>query len=251
MYPTNQDRWRANSSGHVYPAPTLTIATVRGMASVVGGPVLALNVSVGIFFQRTAAAVSIAVAVVLPGCGHTVTGTAVPGPRTSVSHSVNIDADVDTVSVAVKAFWRTQGVDADYVLTPVAEVACAGSASPEPSLFCRDADQNQVRYSPPALQRLRRDGGAFAVELTLAQDIGQAAQNSAGKWTAYPDPLARLRSADCASGAYMRFAHPGDLAEVQHAVSFTWINTEVLRLAAFLRGLRGEIAPTECLNYTG
>ena len=49
----------------------------------------------------------------------------------------------------------------------------------------------------------------------------------------------------------MRFAHPADLAEVQHAVSFTWINTEVPRLAAFLTGLRGEIAPTACFSYTG
>ena len=204
-------------------------------------------------FRRGAVAVVLTAIAMLPGCGHTVAGTAVAGPRPPAARAADIGDEVGAVSVAVKAFWRAQGIEADYVLTPVAEVACAGQVSPEQSVFCRDSDENQVRYSPPALERLRRDGGDFAVELTRAQDIGQAAQNSAGKWTAHPDPMARQRSADCSSGAYMRYAHPGDVAQVQiqHAVSFTWINTEVQRLSAFLKGLRGEVTPTACLDYTG
>ena len=194
--------------------------------------------------DRTRSVVAaVAAAVMLTGCGHTVAGTAVPATRRAPV------AKAAQISEAVAAFWRTQGIDPRYVMTPVVEVACAGQVSREQSLFCRDT--GQLLYNPAALAQLQRDGGDWAVELTLARDIGNAVQDAAGRWSAYLDETARERSADCASGAYMRYAHPGAVEPIQHAVSFTWINTDVSRLAAFLNGWRGEVTPLACLNYIG
>jgi hypothetical protein len=197
----------------------------------------------GISDRTRSAVAAVAAAMMLTGCGHTIAGTAVPATRRAPAPTTA------QMSESVNAFWRSQGTDPHYIMTPVVKVACAGQVSREQSLFCRET--GQLLYNPAALAQLRRDGGDWAVELTLARDVGNAVQDAAGRWTAYPDEMARERSADCASGAYMRHAHPGAVEPIQHAVSFTWINTDVSRLAAFLNGWRGEVAPLACLDYIG
>ena len=219
-----------------------------------------------------------AAATLLPGCATTVSGTAAaPADRAVASAPVEQQAAApmgsaqDAVEVPLDSlvrsavrtsalFWQTQGVNVDVEPSRVdGELACAGSTAPGSSaIFCATTTFDLIKYDPALLNQRRADGGDLAVRITMAHEVGHAAQETEGLRNSYPSRETKELAADCASGAALADAGVAR-TDAEAAIPATALGkkskgsslTPEQRTTAFFAGFDGTVDPLACFDYTG
>ena len=229
---------------------------------------------------RTGATALLAAAatLLLPGCATTVSGNAAApanltvasapveqqaaAPMGSAQDAVEVPLD-SLVRASVRSsalFWQTLGVNVDVEPSRVdGELACAGSTAPGSSaIFCATTTFDLIKYDPALLNQRRADGGDLAVRITMAHEVGHAAQEAEGLRNSYPSREAKELAADCASGAALADAGVAR-ADAKAAIPATALGkknpgsplTPTQRTGAFFDGFDGTVSPMGCLSYTG
>lgn len=220
-----------------------------------------------------------AAATLLPGCATTVSGTAAaPADRAVASAPVEMQAapmgsGQDSVEVPLESlvrstvrstslFWQTQGVDVEAEAVPVTgALTCASwrdTSGAAGAVLCETTALPLVKYQITKMESERAQGGDLAVRITMAHEVGHAAQVVGGFTTAKEDLVNAELAADCASGAALADAGV-NRADAKSAIPATALGkknpgsplTPTQRVTAFFAGFDGTVDPLACFDYTG